>query len=596
VEESGVQLASLDAAAAAPRMLVLRQTEASCASCHVGERYLPGAQRFDTALTRFERGGCYACHAAAAFDDVHKRGPDLRRIRGKLTPEWVRAWLRNPRAVKPNSMMPRFWGATADANAASSSVVVTQADEEEIAAVTAYLFSTGEPYSPAVSSPPRGDAARGAQVLRDVGCLGCHIVGDEPAPPGTRRSFGQPLQSLAGKVSYAWLYDWVRHPARFSPSTLMPDLRLTDRDAADVASYLTTLGGSALAPAGDVRRSDAVLRAQARRQTEGLPPSLVGTADLEALSGETLHVELGRRIVARLGCFNCHEIRGFEDAPRTATPLPAGRAWSADDLARLHAGVDPGDDRRGRRAPVYVIDGPLREQFALALTAVTRPAASGRIAASPAHEVRTAGRALVQRRNCVGCHTIEGTGGDFVQLVAEPSLGPPLLTPEGARVQAAWLRAFLGGPITIRPWLAVRMPTFGLGDAEVGAVSEYFRAIAVPNPAPQTAGAVPSPDAGRELFELLKCQQCHVLGSIPKDQPTSNLAPDLRMAHERLQPEWILAWLENPSAILPGTRMPSFWPDYPKSFYPPLDRDGARQIRAIRDHLLTLRGGPSPQR
>jgi hypothetical protein len=61
------------------------------------------------------------------------------------------------------------------------------------------------------------------------------------------------------------------------------------------------------------------------------------------------------------------------------------------------------------------------------------------------------------------------------------------------------------------------------------------------------------------------------------------------MARERLQPEWVLAWLRNPSAILPGTRMPTFWPDYPKSFYPQLDGSAEAQIRALRDHVLTLR-------
>jgi mono/diheme cytochrome c family protein len=102
-------------------------------------------------------------------------------------------------------------------------------------------------------------------------------------------------------------------------------------------------------------------------------------------------------------------------------------------------------------------------------------------------------------------------------------------------------------------------------------------------------------DPGKPLFELLKCQQCHVLGTIPKDQPTSNLAPDLRMSAERLQPDWILAWLKNPAIILPGTRMPAFWPEYPKSYYPQFGGNGEEQIRAIRDHLLTLRGGPSPK-
>jgi hypothetical protein len=87
-----------------------------------------------------------------------------------------------------------------------------------------------------------------------------------------------------------------------------------------------------------------------------------------------------------------------------------------------------------------------------------------------------------------------------------------------------------------------------------------------------------------------------VLGTIPADQPKSNLAPDLRMAHERLQPEWILRWLQNPSRIQPGTRMPQFWPNYPKSDFPQLDNNAELQIRSIRDHLMTLRGGPSPKR
>ena len=82
-----------------------------------------------------------------------------------------------------------------------------------------------------------------------------------------------------------------------------------------------------------------------------------------------------------------------------------------------------------------------------------------------------------------------------------------------------------------------------------------------------------------------------MLGAIPKDQPTSNLAPDLRMAPDRLQPDWILDWLKNPAAILPGTRMPAFWPDYPKSPYPQIGGDAEAQIRAIRDYLLTFRGG-----
>ena len=41
------------------------------------------------------------------------------------------------------------------------------------------------------------------------------------------------------------------------------------------------------------------------------------------------------------------------------------------------------------------------------------------------------GRALVRRQNCVGCHEIEGDGGDYRTVVSDPTLAPPMLTPEG---------------------------------------------------------------------------------------------------------------------------------------------------------------------
>jgi mono/diheme cytochrome c family protein len=215
-------------------------------------------------------------------------------------------------------------------------------------------------------------------------------------------------------------------------------------------------------------------------------------------------------------------------------------------------------------------------------------------------DFEVSGRTLVHRRNCVGCHIIEGDGGDLVKLVAEPSLGPPMLTPEGARVQPDWLYAFLRGPIQIRPWLKVKMPTFGLDDKNLNGVIDYFGAVSNSIGPFQTHEAVrltsAEQGAGKQLFELLKCQQCHVLGAIPKDQPTANLAPDLRMAPDRLQPEWILQWLKAPAAILPGTRMPAFWPDYPKSSFPQMDGSAEAQILAIRNHLLTLKGGPSPRK
>jgi hypothetical protein len=55
-------------------------------------------------------------------------------------------------------------------------------------------------------------------------------------------------------------------------------------------------------------------------------------------------------------------------------------------------------------------------------------------------------------------------------------------------------------------------------------------------------------------------------------------------------------WLKDPASFLPGTRMTQFWPDYPKSPYPDMDGNADAQMQAVINHLLSLRGGPSPRR
>jgi mono/diheme cytochrome c family protein len=558
-------------------MLPVGRTEAACGGCHAGHLYEPGAPTLNEALITFDRGGCVACHVAPGMARDRKRGPDLRRIRGKLSPQWVRHWLANPRAVKPATWMPRFWNgdsAAADAN------------EAAIDSVSAYLFANADDYAPATANPPLGDASRGKQLTESVGCLGCHVIGDVPRDESSvRRTFGQPLQRVGTKTTYAWLFDWLRDPQRYRPDTLMPNLRLSVSEAADVSTYLTTLTGAPLAGrarAVDAKRDRAVILRYA-------PSESGGSADLAPLTGEALHEAAGKIVIRALGCFNCHEIRGFEEE-RTMRPIAGRRVWLDADVRSLHARrADSHDDRGAPSAPDYALGVSESARLALALTAVAGSDPREPTSVVPDHEPIQSGRDLVQRRNCAGCHVIEGVGGDLVALAPEPTLGPPLLTPEGTRVQPDWLRGFLREPRVIRPWLSARMPTFGLSAEEVEQVGRYLQAIAPPNPAPTPVPEHASAAAGKELFDLLKCQQCHVLGARPKGQPTSNLAPDLRLASQRLQPEWILAWLRSPSAILPGTRMPTFWPDYPTSFYPPLDKSGAAQVMAIRDHLLTLR-------
>jgi mono/diheme cytochrome c family protein len=602
-------------------MLPVKMTEASCAKCHKQQVFVPKAERLNVAYATYERAGCYACHKTKGFDtNMRKPGPILTKIDSKLSQDWVKNWIRNPRAVKPTTWMPRFWY-----NSNNSGPEDVPRNEAEISGIVAYLFANTEKHEFAVKNPAHGDAKNGEKIVKDIGCQGCHVVGEgSREQAGPRRTFGQPLENLGNKTSYEWIYNWVRDPKHYNAATYMPNLRLTDSQVADVATYLSDLKG----PGGDaakVQPDQKVLDDVLLDYLKAVMPVADAQAQLGKLSADQKQVELGKRAINRYGCFSCHEIKGFETAQPIGTDLSeeGTKLVARLDFAfitdiphsskigwfrtKLH---DPRIFDKGRvlppldklRMPNFDLSDEENNRLLTAIMSLQREIQPQ--AALPARSARNdyvaEGRTLVSRRNCVGCHIIEGGGGDYLKLVAEPSLGPPMLTPEGARVQHDWLYSFIRGPITIRPWLDVRMPTFGLDDRNINSVINYFGSVS------NTIGPFQTHDtltnatltdggAGKQLFELLKCQQCHVLGAIPKDQPTSNLAPDLRMAHERLQPDWMLQWMKKPLDILPGTRMPAYWPDYPKSFYPHLGGDAEKQIQAIRDYMLTFRGGPSPK-
>ncbi len=600
-------------------MLPTKMTEASCEKCHKHEIYLPKAPNLNVAYATYERAGCWACHKTRGFDapDMKRPGPILTKIDAKLTKDWVKTWIRNPRAVKQTTWMPRIWY-----NSNSSSPQDAVRNEVEINAAVNYLFANSEKWEPAVRTPPRGDAKAGEKIVKSIGCQGCHVVGEGSREEvGPHRTFGQPLEAIGSKTTYEWVFDWVRDPKHYSPSTFMPNLRLTDAQAADVATYLMSLKSAA----GDQAKATYTQKDVDDTLLDyytALMPAEEAKAAVAKLSADQKQIDLGQKVINRYGCFSCHEIKGFEktqpigtdlseEGSKLVTRLDFGFVTDiphTDKLGwfnrKLH---NPREFDKGRvlqpldklRMPNFDLSDVEVGRLLTAIMSFQRDTQP--IQAFPARSARAdytvAGRTLTHRRNCVGCHIIEDDGGDFLKLVADSSLGPPRLTPEGARVQPDWLYAFLRGPIQIRPWLDVRMPTFGLDDTNLNGAIHYFQAVSNNLEQFRTydVAAADNP-AGKALFEKLQCQKCHVLGTIPKDQPTSNLAPDLRMVHDRLNPDWLLPWLKNPASFLPGTRMTQFWPDYPKSPYPDLGGDAEAQMKAVIAHLQSLRGGPTPRK
>ncbi len=69
---------------------------------------------------------------------------------------------------------------------------------------------------------------------------------------------------------------------------------------------------------------------------------------------------------------------------------------------------------------------------------------------------------------------------------------------------------------------------------------------------------------GEQFFYQLQCLSCHVLGDPSIEGANKNpTAPNLSLAHLRLQRRWIRHWVQEPDIIQKGTAMPPFFTGLP---------------------------------
>ena len=94
-----------------------------------------------------------------------------------------------------------------------------------------------------------GDATRGRVAMLEYGCGSCHII---PGVAGARGTVGPSLSSLVDRAYIAGvltnapgdLTRWLVNPPLYAPDTAMPDLGVTEQDAADMAAYLYAQGAN----------------------------------------------------------------------------------------------------------------------------------------------------------------------------------------------------------------------------------------------------------------------------------------------------------------------------------------------------------------
>jgi mono/diheme cytochrome c family protein len=623
-------------------MLAKGTTESQCAKCHQGVVDVPKADKLNAGVQLLQKYGCFGCHKVKGWENLRKVGPDLAKLTSKTSEDWIFRWIKEPKAFRA-TRMPQIWDVrTPDQDTAERKA----RSNTEVNAVVAYLADKAERL--AYPDPPKGDLAAGRSVFETVGCMACHRIGDDRRgvvgiPAASFRTHGPNLDGTGSKLNAGWLYAWVRDPKSFWHETRMPNLRLSDKEAADVTAYLMSLKNEAFVarerPALDgTIRDDILLREYLYVQYSVAEAK----KKLESLDERQRTLYLGERVIQRQGCFGCHNIPGFEKSSPVGTELTEEGsklverldfgfleheiphtlpAWVKQKL--LEPRIFDRDKPAKRpeellRMPKFFFSEEEADAIVTAVLSLTKeqiPLAAQRQLFADEKYVEQ-GRRLVRDHNCQGCHVIGARGGAIRGIIESQlvdkgmdavdarlravALAPPTLyndeskIGEGARVQTPWLHRFLSDPSSkIRPWLQVRMPTFQFSDEQINALTQYFAAqdkVPFPyEPKPVLEPAMVA--AGKNLFGKWQCAACHVVGGkLPPQDDPAMMAPDLNKVPQRLRAEWLSQWLRDPGRISPGTRMPAAFPTDPKeNAYPEiLGGDQKKQIEAVRAYLLTL--------
>jgi len=593
-------------------MLPKRYTEAGCYKCHSGNMPLKEAETLSLGLSVFEKAGCYACHQVDRWNDSPKPGPSLYHLASKTNKDWTYKWILEPRSFRHNTWMPHFF--KKGNNSAPEDLKRT---EQEVLAITEYLFSTATPYKTA-DVDYAGDQEKGRVLVNSLGCKGCHQIQPEPdseydpSVDAIRTEQGPNLIRLGSKVNRQWLLGWLRNPYSYHPDTKMPNLRLSDQEAADIAAYLLadknkTFDQLAVPSVNEsiVDQISADFLSQLLRQDQ-VARRLEDMEIIEKLN------YAGEKLIGNYGCYSCHNIAGFEGKKPIGTSLnvEGSKLISKLDFAFWHdeiphtkwdwfyAKVDkpetfdliPNDDGTYAVKELPSLDKSRMPHYGLtdkeidALVTLIMGLVKDEIPESklpektPAYLAVTKGERFIHTNNCLGCHKIDGEGGAIWTATAAwlgevagsensedislvQSFSPPLLNTEGRKVQPDWLLDWFQNVSMIRPHLQVRMPSYDFTHQEWNGVIDYFQSkdglsLTYENPH-SFSQASNSYLAGQKVQEEGACINCHFYGAMKPRQDAITWAPNLVLTKERLRPDWLIEWFNNPQSVMPGTKMPA---------------------------------------
>ncbi len=200
----------------------------------------------------------------------------------------------------------------------------------------------------------------------------------------------------------------------------------------------------------------------------------------------------------------------------------------------------------------------MKQKLTTVLSAAGLLALASTASADPA-----AGQAVFEAKECVACHY---TNGPAQEKTIEDQLAKngPELWYSGDKFQRDWLVGWLAEPKVIRPLKFNSLTEENPGDHpalsgdESTDVTDFLMSLTTGEVEAGTV-KVKKNDKGKQIFiKKMPCSGCHEYAGRKGKLTGGRSGPSLVEAGVRLNPDWILAYLQKPKIFKPVKMMPVF--------------------------------------
>ena len=247
------------------------------------------------------------------LQDVKKVGPNLKDVRLKLNRNWIPVWLKKPTDFRPTTKMPNF-----------------RLNDEQVRAISAYIWQSG--LTDALPKYKPGNAAHGKELVETRGCLACHSIGEGAQMQGG--TFAANLTRVGEKDNYDYLVRWVHNAReRTRPYCMYEKKDIGPEDYAKKGlPYVFDLDHSRCPNDGhELQVQNMTVMPSLRlspQDAEDVASYLVTLKTKDpssypnaAFLDDPSLKEEGKKWIRHFGCAGCHEISGLEDEGRIGTEL-----------------------------------------------------------------------------------------------------------------------------------------------------------------------------------------------------------------------------------------------------------------------------------